>query len=486
MRICLVNAPWEENDRWGIRAGCRFPNLMIKHTNSYVPFPFLLAYTASCLEQRGHEVLLVDGVAERTTVEKFCAGITGFAPDLIIAETSTTSMAFDLAVLAHHRKMHRKVHIAVYGPHASARPQDLLTGVVDSVMRGEPELTTVALAEALSDGRDLRTVPGLVLHDDKGNLIETDNPQVVNDIDALPYPKRQGLPMEHYAVPGFPAPTVFMYGSRGCPFKCNFCLWPQTLYDGTAYRPRAPEKIADEIAYVLRNWPTTRSIFFDDDTFNIGRKRLMAFANALEARAIRIPWGMNARADHWDEELLRCLRDTGLFTLRIGIESGDPDVLRRCGKDIDLGEARAMLLMSDRLGIQNHLSFVIGLPGETRQSIENTIRFIRSVPAASIQFSVAVPFPGTAFYRDVEKAGHLISRDWSQYSGHDRAVMRTDALSPQQILEAVTHARRRTYFSARFILRRLRYLRDLRDLQAIIRKGLLLLGLPHWAEYRHR
>lgn len=479
MKVCLINAPWEQGDRWGIRSGCRFPNLMIKHTNSYVPFPFLLAYTASYLERLGFETRLLDGVAERTSAERFCAQVADVAPDLIIAETATSALAHDLRLFAALKARLPQSTMAAFGPHVSARPQDGLAGpAVDYVIRGEPELTAGALVQTLAARGDPANVPGLSFRRGDGTLIETAARPPLKDVDDLPYPRRDGLPMDRYVVPGFPAPTVFMYGSRGCPCKCSFCLWPQTLYTGAPYRPRAAEKIADEIADVLRARPETRSLFFDDDTFNIGRGRLLAFADALDARGIRLPWGMNARADGWDEALLRRLKETGLFTLRIGIESGDESVLRRSHKGIDLTQARQMLQMSARLGIQNHLSFMVGLPGETPQTVENTIRFIKSVPADSVQFSVAVPFPGTSFYREAEADGHLVSRNWADYNGHDQAVVRTDAMSADDILRAITHARRRVYFSPRFIWRRLRYMHDVRDLGAVVRKVARLVVQP--------
>jgi radical SAM superfamily enzyme YgiQ (UPF0313 family) len=185
---------------------------------------------------------------------------------------------------------------------------------------------------------------------------------------------------------------------------------------------------------------------------------------------------MNARADNWDREMLQRLVETGLFTLRIGVESGDQDVLDRSLKDIRLEQVRATLEMSHALGIRNHVSFVIGLLGETAQSVENTIRFIKSVPVDSVQFSVAIPFPGTSFYDDVERQGHLMSRDWRKYNGFDDVVVRTASMTAADIHRAITRARRRVYFSPRFILRRLRYVRELRDLSALGRKAWRLLS----------
>jgi radical SAM superfamily enzyme YgiQ (UPF0313 family) len=227
--------------------------------------------------------------------------------------------------------------------------------------------------------------------------------------------------------------------------------------------------------WVLEHFPDTRSFFFDDDTFNLGRARLVRFAEEMKRRGLRIPWGMNARADNWDRELLERLVQTGLFTLRIGIESGDQEVLDRCKKGIDLEAARQMLRMSDELGISNHISFVIGLPGESRDSVDNTVRFIKSVPVDSVQFSVAIPFPGTEFHDELERRGHIVTRDWRKYNGYDHVVMRTESLSAEEVMEAITRARRRVYLSPRFIKRRLAYLRDLRDLGALARKVYRLL-----------
>lgn len=474
MKACFVNLPWEEGNRRGIRAGCRFPNLTVKDTNAYVPFPYLLAHAASYVESLGTEVLCIDGVAERATTEGVRARILAFTPSLVICETSTTSLAYDLRELERIKAALPSVTIGVYGSHVHVRPEDgLACPAVDVVLLGEPELTSADLARAIERGDDLCTVAGLMRRGPDGKPVATDPRHQLVDLDALPYPMRRGLPMSSYNVPGFPSPVVFMYGSRGCPYPCTFCLWPQTNLKG-AYRARAPEKIVEEMAHVLSAWPQTKSFFFDDDTFNIGRTRLVAFADEMDRRRLRVPWGMNARADHWDRELLQRLVATGLFTLRIGIESGDQGVLDRTKKGIDLVAARRMLTMSHDLGIKNHVSFIIGLPGETEETVDNTIRWINSVPVDSVQFSVAIPFPGTPFYREVEEDGMLVTRDWKKYNGFDHVVMRTKSLSADGIGAALTRARRRVYFQPRFIARRLGYVRDLRDLAAVTRKVLRL------------
>jgi len=471
MKICFLNLPWEQDDRRGIRAGCRFPNLTVKNTNSYVPYPFLLGYAAAYSKSKSADVLCIDGVAERCDLRSVYDRVTEFHPRLIVAETATTSLAHDLEALARLRTLLPAARIAIYGSHLDVRPEDgLANEAIDFVIQGEPELTSHDLLLALCNGEPIDGVAGLVSRDVTGGLARTAPRPLIEDLDAtLPYPIRFGMPMERYNVPGFPSQVMFIYGSRGCPFKCNFCLWPQTNLKGP-YRARPGERIAEEIDWALQHFPQTRSFFFDDDTFNLGRTRVLRFADEMNRRRIHVPWGMNARADNWDREMLERLRETGLFTLRIGIESGDQGVLDRTEKAIELSQARQTLELSHSLGIKNHISFIIGLPGETPETVENTIRFIKSVPADSVQFSVAIPFPGTAFYEYVEEQGFLVTRDWSKYNGFDHVVMRTEKMSADEISRAVDHARRSVYFTPWFIARRLGYIRNASDLGALARK----------------
>ncbi|TWT89822.1 Ribosomal protein S12 methylthiotransferase RimO [Pseudobythopirellula maris] len=483
MRVCYFNPPWETDERWGIRAGCRFPNLTRKNSNAYLPFPFLLAYAAAYAEEQGAEVLCIDGIAERASPASVIGRIDRFRPDLVVVETSTTSLGHDLRVLTSLKEKLPECRVAMYGPHVDVRPQDALDcAAVDFVIRGEPERTSVELAKKLAAGESVDTVAGLVLRESAGgeglavlgSHRSTDRRALIENLDELPYPHRATLPMDRYNVPGFPAPVMFMYGSRGCPYKCNFCLWPQTMLKGS-YRTRSGPEIAAEMDWALKAYPKTKSFFFDDDTFNLGRTRVLEFADEMKRRRLVVPWGMNARADNWDRELMERLIETGLFTLRIGVESGDPEVLRRTQKDINLDQVRETLELSHSLGIKNHVSFVIGMIGETEESVSNTVRYIKTLPVDSVQFSVAIPFPGTSFYDHVEKQGQLMTKDWDKFNGFEDVVVRTETMTSDDLQRAVTRARRQVYFSPTFIRRRLSYVRNLRDLSALTRKAARLL-----------
>lgn len=475
MKACVVNLPWEENDKWGIRSGCRFPNLMPIQHNSYVPFPFFLAYTVSYLVSKGMDAYLIDAVAERYSVKEFTGILVGHSPDVIIAETSTASFDYDIKMLYDIKRKTGSV-IVLFGPHVSALPEEALKkDVIDYVIRGEPELTSYELLCAIGSGSDIGKVRGVVYRDESGKVVTNEARPLIADIDSLPYPTRDESSMQKYSVPGFPSQVVFIYGSRGCPYKCNYCLWPQVMFQPGSYRPRSAEKIVEEMAWVLTRFPGTGSFFFDDDTFNIGRDRMLKFAQELNSRNIRIPWGVNARADNLDGELLLKLKKAGLFNLRIGIESGDREVLKMCGKGIDLDEAAKNLRIAHKLNIAIHLSFMVGLAEESWESVKNTVKFINSVPAESVQFSVAVPFPGTRYYEYVLNNGFLENHDWHDYNGSDTAVMRTRFMTAREVMLALAYVRKKVYFSPRFIINRLGYIRTLKDLNAIVRKAFRIL-----------
>src|SRR5262245_37422602 len=191
MKACVVNPPWEVAERTGIRAGCRFPNLTYRNTNRYIPFPYLVGYTASYIESQGVEVLAIDGCAERCSVEDFCDRVARFGPDLVIAEISTTSLAYDLEVIRRLRRAAPWIHIAVYGSHTDVLPQDALgPDGADWVIQGEPELTSLELLRALAADGDVSRIAGLAVRNADGRVVAAPRRALIPDIDALPYPKR--------------------------------------------------------------------------------------------------------------------------------------------------------------------------------------------------------------------------------------------------------------------------------------------------------
>jgi len=445
LRFFLGNSPWYKDGCYGVRAGSRWPHFQ-PSDSQYMPFPFFLAYAAAVLErQEGVDVLLVDGVAEKMTDDEFLGRVQAFRPDLVVLEVSTISIDVDLACARNVRSLCPNAKIAFCGLHTYMFEREFLKqhDCVDFVMKGEYEYTLKDLVGALSSGQPLSDVPG-ILYRSNVDIVFTGDRPLVQDIDEMPWPARHFLPMDEYCdTPGeIPTPSVQMWASRGCPYRCVYCAWPQIMYGSNTYRARDPVAVVDEMEYLVKEMGF-KSIYFDDDTFNIGKQRILKMCSEIDRRRLKAPWAIMARADTMDRELLTALKRAGLRGLKYGVESGSQEILDRCGKALDLEKVKQVVKLTKQMDIWVHLTFMFGLPGETRDTMGKTIDLALSLDPDSLQFSIATPWPGTAFYKDLEKKGFLMSRDFSKYDGSKVAVIRTEALSTADLEEGLRSARER-------------------------------------------
>lgn len=495
MKIFLGNPPWSKPGFYGVRAGSRWPHF--EHESSrYMPFPFQLAYAAAVLEINGFELLLVDGIAERMSDEQYLERLALFRPDLIIHEISTISFSQDMRVIEHIReRAGTRPKVAVCGLHVFAFQPDFLDRFkgIDYSFIGEYEQTALDLARCLRDGKGVSQVLGLVYRDAEGRARANPRRSLIKDLDSLPWPARHFLPMENYydTPGGIPKPSVQMWASRGCPFGCVFCAWPQIVYNSHSYRARDPVKVVDEMECLVKE-KGFKSVYFDDDTFNIGKPRIMKICSEIMKRRINVPWAIMARADLMDEEILTALKESGLHALKYGVESADQGIVDRCGKQMDLVKTESMILKTRKLGILYHLTFTFGLPGETRQTIRKSIDWCLRMDPDTVQFSLTTPFPGSRFYKEMQKQGRIVSRDWEEYDGFFHAVVDTEHLTASELLELrndvvrrwdahvknrQVRRRRKNYLHPRYITEALRNpLKAARKIRELYR----LIGHPPW------
>jgi len=443
MKIVLANLPWKVRDRWGVRAGSRWPHIKTNQEGGYLPFPFFLAYAAALLKRHGYEVHLIDAIAERLPYENFIRKVRRIAPDFLIAETSTASLYNDMIIL---KRLSRTMKIIVCGPDANISRKEFLEGhgFVDYVLVGEYEMTILDLLGHLDKGKILEGVPGIVYRKN-GNIIKNSDRPLLEDLDLLPWPMRETLPMERYydAPGGLPMPSVQMLASRGCSFQCIFCAWPQIMYKKGSYRTRGVKNVIDEMEYLV-NYFGFKSVYFDDDTWNIGKQRILEFCKEMTSRnregRLGVPWAMMARADLMDEEQISTLKKAGLHAVKYGIESADQDILDRSGKSMDLKKTERMVKLTMAMGIKTHLTFTFGLPGETRESVEKTVDYALKLDPASTQFSITTPYPGTDYFIELEREGRLLTKDWSEYDGNYKSVFYNNSLTAEGLIEAKERA----------------------------------------------
>ncbi len=444
LEVLLANFPWQKEGRWGVRAGSRWPHIKDRSENNYLPFPFFLAYATSLLRKNNIEANLIDAIAEAIPEEEFLENLSRTNFDILVTETSAPSFYYDMEILKKISSI--DIPIVLCGPHPEIYKPEFLArnGYVDFVLFGEYEFTLLELIKAISQGKkDLSCIKGLIWKDERANVIKN-CPRGPFELDSLPWPYRGSLPMQRYwDLPGdIPHPSAQMVASRGCPFGCDFCLWPQVLFGGRTYRTRDVNNVVDEMEYLVRK-KGFNSVYFDDDTFNIGKERMLRLCSEIIRKDLhKIPWAIMAKADLMDEEILDKMREAGLYAVKYGVESASQELVDRCGKNLDLKKAERMIKYTKSLGINVHLTFSFGFPGETKETIKSSIDYALKLDPHSAQFSIITPFPGTALFEELDKRGRILTKDFSMYDGHDNCVFQPDNLSPADLEEAKQYAYR--------------------------------------------
>ncbi|MBU1726593.1 MAG: radical SAM protein [Candidatus Omnitrophica bacterium] len=438
MRTLLINLPWNENARVGVRAGSRWPftyKLDKDEAMHYLPFPFFLAYATALLKKNNFEAKLIDAIAERMGENQVITEIKSYSPGLLVIETSTPSFANDICLAIKIKEKAADCKIALCGPHASVFPDEILRdyGFIDFILIGEYEYILLDLVKQPGGDLDLSSVSGLAYRNISGVKINSLRSTIQN-LDDLPWPERETLPIYKYndGFCGLPRPNVQMWASRGCPFHCSFCLWPQTMYLEHTYRKRDPAKVADEMQWLIEGL-RFKAVYFDDDVFNIDKNYVFNMCAEIKKRKIKVPWAVMSRADLMDEEMLRELAGSGLFAIKYGLESADQRILDSCKKKLNLEYASKMIEVTKRLGIKVHLTFCLGLPGEDRKTARETLDFINNIQPDSLQVSYATPFPGTKYYEYAKDKNYLLSGDWREFDGGQGCIVRTEELTGDEL-----------------------------------------------------
>ena len=447
-RVMILNPPWKANGRRGVRAGSRWP-FTTKNEDirglPYTPYPFFIGYLSSLLKENGIQSVVVDGVAENLEHFRFAQRVVGYRPRVIVIETSTASYIIDNLWIMKLRNWLPDVKIIVTGPHVSAYGKETIAtnGFIDFVVRGEYEIATAELIRCILDGVDYTAIKGLIYRNDDGEIIDNGRPDII-DVDVLPPPERITLPIYNYVdlFCGMKYPSLQVHASRGCPYKCVYCAWPQVVYGNHVYRFRKPEHVAKEILNAIKQFGF-KSFYFDDDTFNIGKKRLANLCYHINKCGLNnIPWGAMARADTTDFETLDLMKKAGLTAIKFGVESGNQRLVDNAEKSLLLDRVTQTVSWCRELNILVHLTFTFGLPDETEETIRQTIEFAKKLNPDTAQFSITTPLPGTKYYNELKNTGNLLTTDWERFDGGLYTVIKTDMLSSQQLEDSICIANR--------------------------------------------
>ena len=442
LKTLFLNPPSFENFDGG--AGSRWP--ATREIESYW-YPVWLAYPTGMLEG----ARLLDAPPHHVSGEETINIAKDY--EFLVLFTSTPGFPGDIRLAQAIKNANPRIKIAFVGPHVSVLPEKSLNecAAIDFVCRKEFDYAVTDYAK----GKPLEEIAGVSYRKDGKVIHNPDAPQI-QDLDSLPHVTevyKRDLDVTRYNVPFLLHPYVSLYTTRGCPAQCTFCLWPQTL-SGHPWRKRSSNDVAAEMAKAKQLWPDVKEFFFDDDTFNIQKARTIELCAKL--KPLGLTWSCTSRVTT-DFETLKAMKEAGCRLLIVGYESGDPQILKNIKKGATVERARQFTKDCHKLGLVIHGDFILGLPGETRETINNTIAFAKELDVETIQVSVAHAYPGTELYDYAVKNGFMVSTSkMVDEGGHQLAHIQYPGLPADVILSEVHRFYDEYYFRPKAAFRILR------------------------------
>lgn len=419
-------------------------------------YPIWLAYATGIMEQE-YETKLVDAPAWNWDRKQVVTDIKAFQPDLIVIDSSFPSLSNDISVGEEIKESCPDVKIVLVGPPASQFAEKILQNKgIDIIARWEYDFTVREIARALDRNGELAGIKG-ISYKKKGEIVHTPNREFADsgDLDEIPFVSKvykKHLNVRDYFLGNSLYPEVQIFTARGCPFQCTFCSWPQTLI-GRKYRVRSITNVLDELEWIEEDLPQVKEVFFEDDTFTVDKRRVLAFTEEYERRGLDIVWACNARAE-LDYETMRKMQKANCRLLIVGYESGSDEILQNIKKGITIQDIRRFAQDARRAGLLVLGDFIIGLPGETRETVEKTKKLIKEVKPELLQVSAASPFPGTEFYAWAKSNRYLLTDDTNEYldkQGHQKAIISYPDLSSEEIVKLVDKLLKEYYLSLSYI-----------------------------------
>lgn len=449
MKIYFLNPPYIKNfvrcGRWqGVAARGKTLN-----------YPIWLSYAASFIEKEGYEVKLTDAIAKDWDQNEVLKDVLNFKPDIIVVDTNFSSLKNDLNISNLLKEKTSAITIIV-GPPASQFPEEIVNGGADFASRFEFGVTIKEIAESLERGDGFGEIKGISY---KNNDKITHNPnrepltsEVLEDLPFISEFYKKHVDIKDYFLSHSLYPMVQIFTGRGCPNYCTFCSWPETLM-GRKYRVRSVKNVVDEFEYITKELPEVNEIFIEDDSFTIDKKRLTQFCDELIRRNIKISWSCQSRAD-LNYETMKKMKKSGCRLLDVGYESGNDEILQNIKKGVDVNQLKEFTKNAKRAGLKILADFVIGFPGENKETANKTIDFIKEIKPNLLQVAVATPMPGTEFYDYCKEGNYLLTEDMAESldeSGFQKCIISYPDLSSEEISAYVDTALKGYYLNVSYI-----------------------------------
>jgi len=435
MKVCLISPPYSS---------------AVKSVVGITSPPLGLAYIASMLRQN-HEVKIIDSSILNYTIGDVERELRSFNPDVVGVTSVTPSIYEAYKVAETAKKVREDCTVILGGPHATFMPRQTMEECeyIDIIVRGEGEETTRELIENIEKGVPLNKVMEITFRKENG-IIDTEPRPFIKNIDDIPFPSRDLLPMHLYKFNGVKYTT--MLTSRGCPFGCSFCSSSRLF--GGYWRGRSPENVLEEIKTVYGEYGI-RNIEFMDDTFTLDQKRAEKICDGIIEQGWDISWGASSRVDTLSKELAEKMKKAGCWIIFLGIESGSQKILDTIGKRITLEQAKKAVEILKDAGIQVLGSFIIGFMQDTKETIKETIKFAKSLNLDYAEFSILTPYPGTPIFDYAKKNNMLLTEDWSKYTATE-PIVKIEGISEKEVKALFQKAYITFYLRPKIVMKWLR------------------------------
>ncbi len=456
MKILMLNPPFHPRFSRPQRSPA-----VIKSGTLY--YPIWLSYASGLLESAGYEVKLIDAPAEGYDLQVVKAVVKDFGPTMIVMDTSTPSIFSDVMVAEALKEIQPQSFIIFAGTHVSATPEDslALSQSIDAIARREYDYTLLDLANLLKaegvrlEVQKLKTVRGLSFKAD-GQVIHNSDRPFIKDLDELPivskvYKKHLKVENYFYSITQYPEITIVT--GRGCPHRCNYCVYPQTMF-GHLFRHRSPENVVEEFEYIRENFPQVKEVFIEDDTLTVNRKYCQELCQLLIRERMDMAWTANSRADV-DLETLKLMKRAGCRLLCIGVESGNQHILDNIHKKLRLEQVEAFVKNAKKAKILVHACFMVGNAGETKETMKQTLDFAKRLKPDTAQFFPLMVYPGTEAFDWAKGHGYLTTTDYSKWLTRDglhNCIVSTPEVSNQELVAFCDYARRSFYLRPTYIV----------------------------------
>lgn len=468
MKVTFINPPFK-TEYGKFSRESRSPS--IGHSG-VLYYPLWMIYAASVVKENGFDIVFYDACAHRTNSEKTLELLDKDISDsrLFVLDTSTPSIYSDVMFGDKLKEKYPESFVLLVGTHPSATVVETMeiSESIDGIARKEYDFIVRDLAIALRDGNDLVTVKGLSYRTE-GKIINNPDADYIVDLDQIPYASKfikQYLDVHDYVFAAAAYPSIQIFTGRGCPARCNFCVYPQTMH-GHKYRLRSVDNVVGEFEYIVKNFPEVKEIVIEDDTFTVNKSRTIEICNKLIEKKIKIRWLCNARVN-LDYETMCLMKKAGCHLIIPGIESVDEQILHNIHKGTTVEQIEKYIANARKAGLMVHACYMVGNQGETHESMKRTLAAALRFKTDTAQFFPLIPYPGTEAYMWAKANGYINGKydEYCQEDGTLNCIINTPELSAQELVDFCAYARKKYYLRPWYIGHRIiKGLTDFEDLK---------------------